>query len=61
MKKNTEKKLKISKKTVATLNRTEMDHAKGGNSYVSYVQACGSGPNTLAGCPSRVSCRLTVC
>lgn len=65
MKKNTVKKLKINKKAVATLNKTEMDNAKGGQtagcSYISYVQRCGPGPTATFSCNTCVSCRLTVC
>ncbi len=43
MKKNTEKKLKINKKAVAELNRKQMEQAKGGTSYVSFVQRCATG------------------
>ncbi len=44
MQKNTAKKLKISKKTVATLNRSEMNTAKGGNttSYQTAMNQCPS-------------------
>jgi hypothetical protein len=49
MQKNTAKKLKISKKTVATLNRSEMNAAKGGNTQ---QQTCVSYQSALNRCPS---------
>jgi hypothetical protein len=54
MKKNTAKKLKISKKTVATLNRTEMNAAKGGNTQT----ACTTYQTGVGTCPTNNTCGL---